>query len=315
MAQKDTNPFEYSDSNKRYFTYDYYTRKTFGGKCARIPLDMGFSCPNKDGKCGRGGCIYCLSGSSSSVGESIEEQYENAAGTARRKWKISGFIPYLQAGSNTYAPREKLRAVYDAAASLPGAVMLDIATRADCLEPYVIEEIERISEKLPVTVELGLQTSNDKTAAIINRGYSFDVFRKGYEKLLSARGNIRTGIHIINGLPGEKAEDMLKTAADSAALHPHLVKIHCLNVLAGTKLEEMYRKGEYVPMEAEEYADITVRQLELLPPDTVIGRAVSDAPGDVLIAPLWCVKKTAELNLIDRMMYERNTLQGRLFEG
>lgn len=313
-TQAQTNPYRFSDTNKRYQTYDYFTKHTFGGKCAKIPLDAGFTCPNKDGTLGHEGCIYCLSGSAAAVGESLREQYEAAVSTATRKWTPVGYIPYLQANTNTYADSAVLRQVYEAAASLEGAVMLDVATRADCLSDGAVGELVRISERLPVTVELGLQSSSDETARRIGRGHDFDTFVRGYEKLRNAGGNIRVGVHIINGLPGESYVDMMKTAADVAALSPDQVKIHLMMVLRGTRLFELYEKGEYVPMERDCYVKTVCDQLEIMPPHTVIARVTGDSPSDVLVAPMWCRRKTEIANMIDRELYSRSTYQGKKYK-
>jgi len=312
-TQAQTNPYKYSDTNKRYHTYDYFTKHTFGGKCAKVPLDAGFSCPNKDGRCGTEGCIYCLSGSAAAPSGTIREQYEAAVKTAKSKWSPVGYIPYLQANTNTYAEPSVLRQVYEEAASLPGAVMLDIATRADCISDEAVSEIVRISEHLPVTVELGLQSSSDRTAELIGRGHDFETFVGGYEKLRSAGGNIRLGVHIINGLPGEGYEDMIKTAREVAALSPDQVKIHLMMVLYGTRLWEIYNRGDYVPMEKEAYVSIVCDQIELMPAETVVARVTGDSPAEYLAAPLWCRRKTEVTNMIDRELYRRGTYQGISF--
>ena len=310
MSQRDTNPYKYSDTNKRYQTYDYFTKHTFGGKCAKIPLDAGFSCPNKDGTCGHGGCIFCLSGRAAAPSGPIREQYEAAVRVATRKWTPVGYIPYLQANTNTYAPPEVLRRVYKEAASLEGAVMLDIATRADCLSDEAVQEILRISREIPVTVELGLQSSSDETAALIGRGHNMETFVRGYEKLRDAGGNLRLGVHMINGLPGESYTDMMRTARDVASLKPDQVKIHLMMVLKNTRLYEMHESGEYVPMERDEYVKIVCDQIEVMPEETVIARITGDSPEDVLVAPLWCRRKTEVSNMIDKELYRRGTWQG-----
>ena len=313
-TQAQTNPYKYSDTNKRYQTYDYFTKHTFGGKCAKIPLDAGFTCPNKDGTLGHEGCIYCLSGSAAAVGDSLREQYEAAVSTATRKWTPVGYIPYLQANTNTYADKETLRQVYKAAASLDGAVMLDVATRADCLSDDAVGELVRISEQLPVTVELGLQSSSDETSRRIGRGHDYETFLRGYEKLRDAGGNIRIGVHIINGLPGESYDDMMSTARDVAALSPDQLKIHLMMVLRGTRLFELYEKGEYVTMERDDYVKVVCDQLEIMPPQTVIARITGDSPADVLAAPDWCRRKTEIANMIDRELYSRGTYQGKKYK-
>ena len=327
MAQKDTNPYKFSDSNKRYMTYDWYMKKRFGGKIARVPLDIGCTCPNMDGTCGHGGCIYCKSGSRSAVGDTLEEQYARGVAVASRKWRPVGFVPYLQSNTNTYGDTEYLSKMYARAAEMEGAVMLDIATRADCLGDDIVHEIVKIAERIPVTVELGLQSTNDETAERINRGHTFEDFVRGYTRLREAACEInRTmsetsdgldftrisiGVHLINGLPGESREDMLQSAADISALKPELVKLHLMHVLRDTRLAHLYESGEYVPMEREEYVAIVCDQLELLPESTVIGRVTGDGMADDLLAPLWSRRKTEVANEIDKEMFRRDSWQGK----
>lgn len=325
MAQRDTNPYKYSDSNKRYMTYDWYMKRRYGGKVAKITLDIGCTCPNIDGTCGRGGCIYCKNGSRSAVGETIAEQYERGVSVACRKWKPVGFIPYLQSHTNTYGDTAYLREKYAEAASLPGAVMLDIATRADCLGDDIISLLTQTAEKIPLTVELGLQTTSDTTAEAINRGHTFAGFCDGYSRLKSAADMINAGfptddpllkrfmicVHIINGLPGETADDMRQTAHDVAALHPDMVKIHLLHVLSETALAKLYEDGGYVPMTREDYVNVVCDQLELLPSDTVIARVTGDGIADDLLAPQWSRRKTEVANEIDKELYRRQTWQGK----
>jgi len=327
MAQKDTNPYRYSDSNKRYFTYDHYMKKRFGGKIAKVTLDIGCTCPNLDGSRGHGGCIYCLGGSRSAVGDTLFEQYTNGVQTASRKWKPVGFVPYFQSNTNTYGDIKKLMEYFRRAAEFEGTVMLDIATRADCLGDDVIESLVSLAERIPVTVELGLQTTNDETAALINRCHTYAEFVDGYTRLRQAADKINErstdnsvvevpskrfmiGVHIINGLPGESYDDMLKTARDVASLKPDMVKIHLMHVLRGTLLGDMYERGEYTPMEREEYVRITVDQIECLPPETVLGRITGDGMPESLLAPMWSRRKTEVANEIDKELYRRGTYQG-----
>lgn len=318
-----TNPYRYSDTNKRYCTFDYYTRHRFGGKCAKAPLDIGCTCPNKDGRCGVGGCIYCLDGSRSAVGETIREQYLSAVTVAERKWKnLGGMIPYFQSGTNTYGDMTDIRRAWDKAASMEKAVMIGIGTRADCLGEEVLEALAALSEKIPVMVELGLQTIHDSTAKTIRRGYDRAVFLDGYTRLKTLAdtlngtcqkgyGRLSVGIHIINGLPGEDRAMMLETARAVAEMNPDLVKIHLLHILEGTGMAEMYRSGSYVPMERKEYCEIVCRQLELLPEDTIIGRITGDGMADVLLAPQWSRKKTEVANTIDKMQAAEDSWQGK----
>ena len=316
-TQKDQNPFEYSDSNKRYFTYDYYLKKTFGGKCAKIPIDAGFTCPNIDGKCGVGGCIYCSprgSGDFALASDfSIKEQYEQTRCKMAQKWSVEKCIPYFQAHTNTYAPTDVLREKFEEALALEGVVGLNIATRADCLEDSAVELIAELAEKTVLTVELGLQSANDKTADVINRGHSFEDFVRGYNKLRTASDKIQICIHIILGLPGEDETDMMDTVKKVAELHPNQVKIHLLHVIKNTKLAHMYENGEYSPLTKEEYVSLVVSALELLPPDTVIARLTGDGMADDLLAPEWSRKKVSVINDIDKLLYENQSYQGKRY--
>lgn len=314
ITQRNSNPFKNSDTNKRYYTYDYYLRKTFGGKCAKIVLDAGFTCPNIDGRCGYGGCIYCSGRGSGdfapSPSLSLTEQYNETRQKLGAKWKTDKFIPYLQAHTNTYAPLEVLRAKYEEAAGLDGAVALNIATRADCLPGDVVEYLSELAERIPLTLELGLQTSFDSTAKIINRGHTYEEFEQGYYSLRRASEKIKICIHLIFGLPGEDDDMMLETVRCVAELDPDIVKIHLLHVIKGTRLAAMYEAGEYIPLEKDRYVSLVCDAIELLPPDTVIERLTGDGLGDELLAPEWSRKKVSVINDIDKLLYERGTFQG-----
>ena len=314
MTQVQSNPFPNSDTNKRYFTYDYYLRRTFGGKCAKLPLDAGFTCPNIDGRCGHGGCIYCSDrGSGDFAPEarlSIVEQIQRQKELFARKWDVSRCIAYFQAHTNTYAPLLLLKEKYEEALAQEGIVGLNIATRADCLPTDVVEYLSELAERTTLTVELGLQSSSDMTAARINRGHDFATFCRGFEALRRANPKIGICVHIIFGLPDEDDEAMMQTVRDVAALHPDQVKIHLLHVLRGTVLADLYEAGEYQPLERDRYISLVADALELLPPDVVIGRLTGDGAADDLLAPLWSRKKTTVINDIDKLLYARNSMQG-----
>ena len=318
-TQRESNPYKFTDTNKRYFTYDYYLRREFGGKCAKIPIDAGFTCPNIDGRCGVGGCIYCSARGSGDFAESasfsIKEQYERTRAKLSSKWSTERCIPYFQAHTNTYAPTEVLRKKFEEALSLDGVVGLNIATRADCLEESTVEYLAEIAERTTLCVELGLQTSNDKTATLINRGHDLAAFREGFSRLRAASEKIKICVHIIFGLPGESREDMLATVADVAALDPDQVKIHLLHVLRGTPLADMYDRGEYKPLEREEYVSLVADAIERLPEDCVIARVTGDGMAEDLQAPLWSIRKVTVINDIDKELFRRNSYQGRLFDA
>lgn len=315
--QAKTNPFPYSDSNKRYYSYDYFLRKKFGQKCAKLPIDAGFTCPNRDGTKGKGGCIYCSArGSGDFCAEpdiSIKEQLEKAYKVLSKKWENPLCIAYFQAFTNTYAAPEVLREKYLQALSFKNTVGLSIATRADCLDDEICDLLSYFSKQTFLTVELGLQTIHDSTANLISRGHSFDDFVLGYEKLRRASPNINIGVHLINGLPTEDKDMMLESAKAVAKLRPDLIKLHLLHVIKDTPLASMYERGEFECLTLEEYVKIVVSQLEVFPPETVIGRLTGDGMESSLIAPIWSRKKLVVMNEIDKLMYSQNTWQGRLF--
>ncbi len=313
-TQVTENPFQFSDTNKRYHTYDYFIRHRYGTKCAKIPLDGGFTCPNIDGKCGFGGCIYCSGRGSGDFAQPsdmpIAEQFRITAEMLSSKWKTHKYIAYFQAHTNTYAPVEVLKEKFETALEIPGVVGLNIATRADCLPNDVIDYLAELSRRTDLTAELGLQTSNDSVANFINRGHSFEDFLDGYRRLTAASDKIMTCIHLIFGLPHETPEDMLRSVREVAKLRPTQVKIHLLHVIEGTKMAELYRRGDYVPMERELYIETVCRAISLLPPETVICRLTGDGAPDSLLAPDWSRRKTAVINDIDKMMYRQGRIQG-----
>ena len=319
ITQRTNNPFPYSDSNKRYYTYDYYLKQTFGGKCAKIPIDGGFTCPNIDGKCGVGGCIYCSSRGSGDFAQSaqisISEQYRITREKLSGKWSTERCIPYFQAHTNTYAPLAVLKEKFEEALSLDGVVGMNIATRADCLEDDVVEYLAELAKRTVLTVELGLQSAHDTTAELINRGHNYECFVEGYRKLRSASDKINICVHLILGLPGEDEEMMLESVRQVAKLRPDQVKIHLLHVLKSSALGEIYLKGKYKPLEKDEYVSLVVKALELLPEKTVIARLTGDGMAEDLLAPEWSRKKVAVINDIDKLFFEKSTYQGRLAES
>ena len=317
VTQAQKNPYPYSDTNKRYYTYDYFLKQTFGGKVAKLPLDAGFTCPNIDGTCAHGGCIYCSDKGSGDFAPQpeipIKEQLEMSRAMISGKWKTDKVIPYFQAHTNTYAPIEVLREKYEQALAYPGAVGMNIATRADCLAPNVVAYLAEIAQRRYLTVELGLQTSNDQTAALINRGHNFEAFVKGFRALRAASTDIHICIHVILGLPDENEQMMLQTIRDVAKLHPDQIKIHLLHVIKDTVMANMYLCGEYEPMTMPDYVRIVSNALTLLPPDTVIARLTGDGAPDALLAPDWSKKKTIVINEIDKYMYQNDLYQGKYY--
>ena len=307
------NPFPYTFDNKRYHTLAYHNRVQ-NCKTQKAVIDAGLSCPNIDGTCGVGGCIFCDGGSGYFTQDralSVTEQLQAEKVRIHKKSPESKIIAYFQTHTNTYAPVERLRELYYAALSLPETVGLSIATRADCIDGEKAALLREISEKTYLTVELGLQTVHESTAALINRGHTYEEFLAGYEKL---RG-LNVCVHLINGLPGEDEEMMLESARSVAALRPHSVKIHMLYLERGCRMAEDYLASPFHILTGEEYISVTVSQLELFHPDTVIGRLTGDGMAQNLIAPLWSEKKFCVLNGIDKEFVRRGSFQGRGYFG
>ncbi len=318
MGQAQTNPFPFSNTNKRYHTYAYYLNQTFGGKCAKLPIDAGLTCPNIDGRCGRGGCTYCSGRGSGDFAldahRSVAEQIREQRALLSHKWDTSRCIAYFQAHSNTYAPLSHLKVLYEEALAEEGIVGLNIATRADCLEADVVDYLAELAEGTVLTLELGLQTVHDETARRIHRGHTFEDFCRGFQALRKASGKIRIGVHLILGLPGEDANAMMESIDAVAGLHPEEVKLHLLHVLRGTALGESYLRGEYSPLAQEEYACLVADALERLPADVVIGRLTGDGAAADLLAPCWSRDKKRVINAIDQLLYSRGTYQGFLYD-
>lgn len=306
------NSFKYSDDNKRYHTWNYHLRHKFGGKVFKVALNGGFTCPNRDGTRGTGGCTYCSAMGSGDfagdAGKDIHAQFDEVKTRMHKKWPEAKYIAYFQANTNTYAPVDELRKKFEAALSEENTVGLSIATRPDCLPEDVLDYLSELNERTYLIVELGLQSIWDKTGERINRCHTYAEFLDGYEKLRE-RG-INTCVHLIDGLPEETHDMMLKSAETVAALEPHCVKLHLLHVLKGTKMAAEYENGGFELMSLGDYVDIIVSQLELFSEETVIQRLTGDGAADALIGPLWSLKKFVVLNEIDKEMARRDTYQG-----
>lgn len=306
------SPFIYSDDNKRYHTFNYYLKHRFGKKVFKVSLDAGCGCPNRDGTKGVGGCIYCSDKRSGDFAgncqDDIKVQFDNVKNTLHQKWQDAVYIPYFQAGTNTYGDFETLSRLFERAINFENAVGLSVATRADCIDENYADLFARLSEDKYVTVELGLQTIHDQTAKLINRGHTYEDFLKGY-KLLSDRG-VNVCVHLINGLPFETNDMMLETVRQVASLSPHSIKLHLLHVIRGTALERLYEKEHFKIFEMDEYARLICDQLELIPPEVVIQRITGDGVKEDLVAPMWSLKKFCVMNEIDKEMQRRNSVQG-----
>jgi hypothetical protein len=306
------NKFKYSNTNKRYHTLDYYYKNKFNEKVFKVSLNAGFTCPNIDGTVGTGGCIYCSkTGSGEFAGnrkDSIKKQFKEVKEMMLKKWPKAKYIAYFQARTNTYAPVEKLKELYEEALSEENVIGINIATRPDSITNECLDYLEELNKKTYLTVELGLQTTKEETSKLINRCHTLDCF-ENMVKLLRER-NIDVVVHIINGLPHETKEDMLNTVKYLNKLDIQGVKIHMLSITKDTKLEELYNKEHFKVLTKDEYIDIVISQLELLREEIIIHRITGDPKIDDLIEPTWLTKKFCVLNDIDKEMVRRNTYQG-----
>ena len=307
-----------TNDEKHYNTLANYYLNKYHEKVAKISLNAGFSCPNKDGTKGYGGCSYCSrSGSGDFAGkpsDDLKTQFEKIKKVMVKKWPNTLYIPYLQANTNTYAEVSRLEEIYTKLLSLdPNVVQISIATRADCLENEKIALLSKINKIIPAQIELGLQTSNEKTASLINRGSSNEELIDAVKRL--RRENIEIVIHIMNGLPGEDEADMLNTIEFINKLDIQGIKIHSLCILKNTKMGDDYLKNPWPLLSLEEYVKITVEQIRHLREDIIIHRLSADADLNDLIAPLWTRKKLVVMNEIDKLMRKNNYYQGDQFKN
>ena len=308
------NEFKYSNTNKRYHTLDYYYKNRFNQKVFKVSLNAGFSCPNIDGTKGYGGCIYCSKiGSGEFAGnkeDDIIKQFNEIKNMMLKKWPNAKYIGYFQARTNTYAPVEKLKSLYEKILDQENVIGLNIATRPDAISKECLDYLNELNKKTYLTIELGLQTTNEITSKLINRCHSLKCFEDMVKEL--RKRNIDVVVHIINGLPYETKNDMLNTVKYLNNLDIQGIKIHMLSILKDTQLEKLYKKEKFHILTKEEYIDIVIDQLELLRPEIVIHRITGDPKIDDLIEPFWLTKKFCVLNDIDKEMVKRNTYQGKL---
>ena len=297
----------------RFYDLNTYYRNIFGCRVQKITVDAGLTCPNRDGTISTGGCIYCNSrGSGTGAhagGLSVAEQLESGKTALSRRYKAKKFIAYFQSFSNTYGPVEKLKKLYDEALSVENIAGLSIGTRPDCVNEPVLELLESYTKDYLVWIEYGLQSANDETLTLINRGHSYKYFIDAVEAT-KGRG-IKICAHVILGLPGEEKKNMLETAEAIAGLGIDGVKIHLLYVVKGTKMESLYLDGEYRCLEQDEYARLVCDFLELLPEEMVIQRLTGDPHRDELVAPIWSLEKAKTIALIKNIFEKRDSRQGK----
>lgn len=302
---------------KRYRDYNTYLREIFGERVQKISLDAGLGCPNRDGTISDKGCVFCDSrgsGTGAMIHDAISVQEQITRGKAfiRKRYKAKKFIAYFQSFTNTYAPLPKLRTLYDQALESEDMVGLSVATRPDAVDKDVLNLLSSYKRDYLVFLEYGLQSAHDRTLTRINRGHDVACFERSV--LTAAPYGLHICAHVILGLVGEDREMMLQTAEFISRLPVQGVKIHLLYIVKGTPLETMYERGEIRCLEREEYADLVVDFLELLPPDMVIHRLTGDPVPSELVAPSWANEKTQNLRLIHERLERRKTCQGSHYQ-
>jgi hypothetical protein len=308
-------PFNLEDPNaKRYHTWSQHLKSQFGEKVFKVALDGGFSCPNRDGTVGTGGCTFCSESGSGDFAQShldlLPIQLKKGIELEHKKWPNSRkYLAYFQNFTNTYAPVEVLKNRYEQVLHEEGVVGLMIATRPDCLPPETIAYLAELNKSHYLWVELGLQTIHDDTGERINRGYSYDTYLKAVEAL--RKHSIRVCTHLINGLPGESHDRMMESIKQ-VLLDSDIqgIKLHLLHLMQNTALVQDYEAGRLQFLEKDEYVGLVCDQLELIPPEIVIHRLTGDAPRRSLIGPLWSLHKWEVLNSIDAELRRRGSHQG-----
>ena len=302
---------------QRYLSLGSYTKEKFGTKLYKLALDGGFTCPNRDGTLGTRGCIFCSGRGSGDFAESTAEgvaaAIERAKGRVAHKNRGGGYIAYFQSYTATYAPIEKLEALFTAAVRCEEVRVLSVATRPDCLSNETVELLKRLNESKPVWVELGLQTVHEETARYIRRGYETAVYFDAVRRLHEAGLTVIT--HMIIGLPGETEEMIYKTAEAIGRVGSDGVKFQLLHVLRHTDLADEFRTGKFVLPDMDEYIRILAGCVERVPKDMVIHRMTGDGAKRELIAPEWSADKKKVLNAINRYFEENDIIQGRLFQN
>ncbi len=302
--------------DKLFHTWNYEMRNTFHSKVFKVMLDAGFTCPNRDGSLATGGCTFCSSrGSGDFAGsrrDDLVTQFHKIRDLQHQKWPHAQYIGYFQAYTNTYAPVNVLREYFEVILKQPGVVGLSIATRPDCLPDDVVEYLVELHKRTYLWVEMGLQTIHEQTSQLINRAHTTQCYLDAVAKL--RKHNIRVCAHVIYGLPEETHDMMLQTGKAVADMDVQGIKLHLLHVMKKTPLAKQFEAGMFRYLEKQEYVDLIVDTLELLPPEMIIHRLTGDAPRELLIGPQWSLKKWEVLNAIDDELKARYTWQGKQYK-
>jgi len=298
----------------RFFSHGFALRQRFGQRVQRVSIDAGFTCPNVDGTVATGGCSFCDNRSFSPSrrlyrGGNVTAQIDEGIRRTQTRYRARRFLAYFQPATNTYAPVERLRPLFEEAIAHPSVVGLAIGTRPDCVPPEVLELLEDLAARTYLSVEYGMQTMHDRSLDWMNRGHHHDAFVDAVER---SRGRgFEIGAHVMLGLPGESHDDMLATARELARLRVDAVKIHNLYAVRNTPLADQVARGEVTLLARDDYVNVLVEFLELLPPSVVVERIQGDAPPDYFIGPAWCRDKPAVRAAVLDEMQRRDTWQGK----
>ncbi len=298
---------------KAYYAFSDYLKEKFGQKVYKITIDAGFSCPNRDGKISKGGCIFCDESGSFSKAHSnkldVENQVKTGIETLNKRFGAEKFFAYFQAFTNTYAPVEKLKRIYDAAFCDERICGISIGTRPDCIDE---NKLDLIATYKNPWLELGVQSTHDETLKRINRGHNYDCFLNAHK--LAKERNINVCAHIVLGLPYETKKDMLESAKKLSKLRIDGIKLHMLTVLQDAPLAKIYKENPFKLLDMQEYCELVCDFLELLAPETTIHRLAGSGYSKTLIAPKWVNNKFETLNLIDKIFETRKTRQGAKYK-
>ena len=315
---KKNNPFPYSDDNKRYHTFNYYLKHRFHDKVFKVPLNAGFTCPNRDGRCGVGGCTFCSALGSGDYAGNVQDdlmtQFEKGFEMMARKWPNGKAMAYFQAYTNTYAKVEELRRMYEEALSVDKIVGIIIGTRPDCVSDELLDYLEELNGKTFLLVEFGIESANDKTLQRINRGHTFACTQDAFARV--ANRGIRTGGHVILGLPGENHEELMRQTTLISDLPLVTLKLHQLQLIKGTRMAFDYKQNPemFHLYGVDEYVDVVIDYVERLRPDIVLERFVSQSPKDLLIGPDWGIKNYEFTERLKLRLHERDTWQGKYYK-
>ena len=303
------------EAQPRYTSFNGYLREKFNARVYRVPIDAGFTCPNRDGTRALGGCTFCDDRGSGAptINQvlSVKEQLHTGISRIRRRFKAEKFLAYFQAFTNTYAPEAVLRSLYDVSLDHEDVVGICIGTRPDCLDDNILDLLSEYAEKTYVFLEIGLQSAHNKTLDLINRAHSAEEFFDAVER--ARKRNLTVATHLIFGLPGETREDMMETVRQVADIGITAIKIHQLCVYKHTPMAVDYALGQLPLLEEDDYVNLVCDALEMLPPDMVVMRLVAEGTREEIIAPDWCFEKSRIMGKIDQELARRGTRQGSKF--